>query len=95
MNKESFDKVKLVAIRLKKVLNDNGINDPIRSKKASVDLNHLLWMLDHIIENPNNEDVEKLNRWIGWIQCAMSEIHVLIDAEKERNETRGIFRGNG
>lgn len=94
MNNISPSKEQIVASRLKLVLNANNVLIPVRNKTASVEPSHLLWMLEMIINNPDNEDIEKLNRWIGWVQCAMSFVHNYIDAESERNETRPIFRGN-
>ena len=37
---------------------------PLRSK-------HLLWMCDRLIENVDIWTEAKMNRWIGFIQCAM------------------------
>ncbi|MFN0197669.1 MAG: hypothetical protein ACKVT0_13070 [Planctomycetaceae bacterium] len=40
-------------------------------------LNHLSWMCDNILKHAEEWPATKLNRWIGFIQCAMMANRIL------------------
>ena len=48
------------------------------------------WMAEHCISNLETMPIDKLNRWIGFIQGVLA-CHGLLDVRTERDRTRPFF----
>lgn len=53
-------------------------------------LSYIGWMLDQMRENADIWPVDKLNRWVGYVQAVLM-FHGLTTVEEERKRTRPIF----
>ena len=53
-------------------------------------LKHAGWMLDQVKENSTTWPVDKLNRWIGFVQ-AILVLHEKVTVDQERERTRPLF----
>lgn len=53
-------------------------------------LSYAGWMLDQVKENVEKWPVDKLHRWIGFVQAILA-FHGVITVEEERKRTRPIF----
>lgn len=79
-------------------LTDNGIQ-PIRmdvTRRASECTSgeiqrHLAWMCEHIEKLANQDEMEKANRWLGFVQGILFEMSVYtIEDLRSHNEHREI-----
>ncbi len=53
-------------------------------------LGHAGWMLDRVKENASTWPVDKLHRWIGFVQ-AILVLHEKVTVDQERERTRPLF----
>lgn len=54
-------------------------------------LKHCHWMCDKAISEANNWPIDKLSRWLGFVQAILI-IYGLTTINKERDETRPLFK---
>jgi hypothetical protein len=52
---------------------------------------HLRWMLGQVVEKSDVFPVDKLGRWLGFVQGVLAA-RGLLDVSEERDRTRGTFR---
>lgn len=58
--------------------------------ERELQLSYAGWMLDQMKENADAWPVDKLNRWLGFVQ-AILVMHGVTSVSDERNRTRPIF----
>ncbi len=66
---------------------------PVRfaeTKDPYASANNLRWMIEHIRTNSQSLPLDKINRWIGYIQGVLAAEGIL-DVAEERNRTRPIY----
>ena len=58
---------------------------------------HLIWMCDRLTANTDSWSPEKMNRWVGFIQCAMIANRMLDLGRAKRmfDEAKNAFGENG
>lgn len=58
---------------------------------AGTSLRHLRWLCDTAIENSPRWPLDKVARWLGFVQGVMS-VRGLLDVNEERDYSRPLFR---
>jgi len=53
-------------------------------------LPYVSWFIDHALERSEELEIDKLGRWVGFIQGVLMT-HGLLDVNEERDRTRPIF----
>jgi hypothetical protein len=66
------------------------LNDSPNFGKNCMSRDHLIWMTDICLEHINDWPIDKLNRWLGFVQGIMTVQHI-ITVEDEREISRPIF----
>jgi hypothetical protein len=86
MNKKLRKAYVEVIVPLKEKLENCEFGDD--TDKTSTE--HLIWMCEYCLENLETMPIDKLSRWVGFVQGIMAANKVL-DVDEERNRTRPIF----
>lgn len=60
------------------------------SRHPSMSRDHLIWMCETAIDKIDTWPVDKLNRWLGFVQGIMCVQHI-ITVEEEREVSRPVF----
>ncbi len=65
-------------------------NSEITGTSDETSVEHLLWMLDHLLDNMEIFPVDKTSRWIGFVQGVLAANGIL-NTKAERDRTRPLF----
>lgn len=65
-------------------------SDPNPDSPAGTSLKHMAWMCDQAFDNQLEWPMDKLSRWLGFIQGVLI-MKGIIEAEHTRNITRPMF----
>lgn len=84
----NLDHTKIAAEELLKVIEAQPDKKFLKVEKAGKE--HLIWMCNEIIKNYNKWNVQKLNRWLGFIQGIMVAIEITT-VDKQRDLITEIF----
>ncbi|QBJ02804.1 hypothetical protein MZD04_gp278 [Pseudomonas phage Psa21] len=89
--KETLDTLVLRYIAMINVNTDKGFDWTVDYYGEYTNLNHLLWMLKEVQENPEQSHTKK-HRWIGFVQSQLVA-YKFTTVNYERNATRWILDG--
>ena len=64
---------------------------PDNTHDEKTDIKNLIWMCEEILDNGNTMPIDKVARWVGYIQGCMI-MRGILTTETERNITRPLFR---
>lgn len=54
------------------------------------DFDNILWLIDTGLSRNGSYPIDKIGRWIGFVQCALI-VRGILDTNREREKTRSIF----
>jgi hypothetical protein len=94
-----YDKLHTLFVRYDDMLHGVGIEDgQSPSPHSPLDLNHIKWMCEYMrsvtdsaSERYTTEDIHKVNRWLGYIQCALTGAGI-VNLIEEMDATREALR---
>lgn len=90
------DKLRKLIIELQAVLNKEGVEakewEDYRNDVPWIEqLPHAQWMLGELLLHFEEWEMDKINRWIGFVQCYMS-VHTILSIQKLRDLTRECLK---
>lgn len=71
-------------------LNDHKLNAQAVAHADVTSIDHLRWMANHSLSHLLEWPVDKISRWIGYIQGVMTASNIM-DPIEERDRTRPFF----
>lgn len=85
----------LAEFRVKSVCDPDVLGGNPRAQMSDTQLaqlQHVSWMLDEIMDNPD-QSITKKHRWLGFVQACLVWLDIT-DIQTERDATRDIFDGD-